>query len=207
MAHRLLPTLSTTVVSSTTVPKVTLSYKWSISDAQVFLQHCKELRSLTFSLFLPVSKADRHTKDSSWHLLIEKGTRTEYSGEHPRTRKSVVPYVHISLCQGDKDISKYEPKRSISVLMSGCVFSLLNPGTGEILCSRDHSRPCWLEINKSVKTCCKSTFQHEEFFKCIIDDVLTIQVNATLRCCADPVETLDVVSDVMVHIPPDDIQR
>lgn len=206
---------TTTAVSSTTLPKVTLSYKWVINDAKIFLTHQSKLRSQPFSLLLPFRISGRNHV-SSWHLLLQTQSIT-YEGNRwdLSPQKVTSMYFEISLCQGNKDVSKYEPKESSSarVLISDCVFSLLNPETSEVVYSGKVCQyPHWLEINKSLKTCCTSSSNllpyDKVFDEYIIDGTLTIHVNATLLCCANPIETLDMVtvSDEMIHVPPDQIR-
>lgn len=92
---------ATTAVSITTLPKVALSYKWIINDAEVFLVHQKELRSQLFSLHLPSSKANSAGEQSSWCLRIDKYETQSSTG-------AITTYYYVSLCQG-----KYRAKSAI----------------------------------------------------------------------------------------------
>ena len=58
---------------TTSLPKVSLSYKWTINDAQVFLQHREQLSSPPFTLLVPPFRpGGRKSESSSWHLNIQK---------------------------------------------------------------------------------------------------------------------------------------
>ena len=47
------------VVATTSLPKKTLSYKWNIEDARLFLKELDELKSPPFSLSLPACMHSR----------------------------------------------------------------------------------------------------------------------------------------------------
>ncbi len=81
--------LVTPSVSSTTLPRVPLSYRWIINDAEIFLERKTEVQSPPFSLILPSNKASMGKQDSSWHLKIG------------HVVGHMEMYAKISLCQGD----------------------------------------------------------------------------------------------------------
>lgn len=195
-------TLSTTAVGRTTLRRVPLSYKWIISDAKVFLESCKNLRSPAFSVLFPFSFSSVGTS-SLWHLLLER-RQTLFI-------KPAKEYFAISLCQG-KLSGKSPNQRSrcelSTVLISDCVISLLHPETGETLhpetgetTAKKDANQC--VIGDSLKIPCTRSISCSELMNSLFCDMLVIHVTATLLCIGDPVGTPDIVEKE----PPDDIRE
>ena len=129
--------------------------------------------------------------------------------------KPTPPAYELSLCQGDSKKQhvegiplvgyirgSYQVVKAPVVLISNCVFSILNSETGEqlhsIKPSQDNSK---CSIDDSLKQCVK--VELFELSKYLFNGTLTIQVSATLLCISDPTKTtLRVGCDV----PPDNVR-
>ena len=217
-----------TIIGCSSLPKVALSYKWIISDAEVLLKNnSMGLRSPEFSIPLQST-----TEPASWSLLISR-YRSNW-GQQPsggllqggggfqlggggglQLRASTTPSnptsppVYYELSLDSQHIQQQRDRCFIklyqTVLISDCVFSILNSETGEQL----HSiKPCQdnskCSIDDSLKQCVKvKLFDDYELSKYLFNDTLIIQVSATLLCISSPTKTtLRVECDV----PPDNVR-
>ena len=163
----------------TALPKQSLSYRWVINDANMFLWGEKNrdfsLSSSAFSA-LPMSGVK-----SSWSLLFRK--------EHNVDRyRYVTCRAYICLYQEEVD-----PGLSIDesrILFSGCTFSFLNPETcGEKYSvtapNKEHT------LGESQRKCVEQVIDYDKVKECIFDGTLTIQVTASLLCVSCPEEAVD----------------
>ena len=167
-------------LGSTTLPKVALSFKWTIDNASVLAQTTSKAFSLTspvFTVQLPLRSPP--SLESPWSLLIEKVEKEPYR-------------TSIYLCQGGEMTTC--PKSKSKVLISACTFSIMNPKTGE---EKYRTGPvdkaCTLGL---LRRCVQSFLDNNHIKECLFDDKLTIQVKANLFCIADPKETVDHVCTV-----------
>ena len=95
----------------------------------------------------------------------------------------------VSLCQSG---SSYN---DITLFLSGCMFSFLDPETSEVKHSTTTSSKEWI-LKKPVENSVIVTASFPELKtmdRYIFDDTLTIQADATLLCLSHPNETLDSI--------------
>ena len=205
-------------VGTTTLPKVPLSYKWIINDAQIFLTRQENLTSPEFTLCLWPHKGSGYkpksasSKASSWHLLINKPEtftvpRTSYTLRSCEQVKPPELHYSLSLCQGDRDYGgtfdgRKSAEKSCCVLISDLTFSILHPKNDEVLLTQVQRHKSSCEISKEPKTCCTVEFIGcKSIKKYLVDDSLTIRVTATILCINNPIEFLDTIC-----VPQDNIR-
>ena len=161
----------TEVVSTTSLPKTPLSYRWVIHDAKALLEGNKEgLRSPTFyaTLLLEVeSDSDRKKckqMTSSWHLYIEQGS--------------------ISLWQGKSEIylDEHDSDSGSEVCIPRCTFSIINSENKEVLHTISGSSDGKFKIGEewrglAVKGYFTSTTEISNYLR---DDKLAVQIDASV---------------------------
>ena len=169
------------VVGSTSLPKKTLSYRWVFNDAQVFLDNSEMFKGPIFEVSLPL----KEKRVSKWQLMIKK------CGE------SYAVYLYFCSLSGNY-------KSNSKVLVSDCVFSILNFDMDEVKCSaRLPSKLCVL--NEQAKVCGIDNFLDQHGLAKSLDGrTLTLQVNATLLCLTDHSECVQTNNTL---IPADDIRK
>lgn len=152
------------VLGRTRLPEEDLLHKWIIDDASILFSENVDakIRSETFYAGYPSSLTIPPHLESSWSLLIEKGDETEIS---------------ISLCQGNED----EPvnSRRPEILISKCIFSLMNPKT----CKVEFSTMVTTEncvLCEPLQKCIAEPIEHKQVKKCLFNGALTVQVSATI---------------------------
>ena len=159
----------------TALPKQSLSCRWVINDANMFLwgEKYREfgLSSSSFSSSLPMSGVK-----SSWFLLL----LTERDRQYAKT--------YICLYQGgvNPGLSRDESR----ILISGCTFSFLCPET----CEEKYSVTARNEehtLGESQRKCVKQVIDYDKVKEYIFDGILTIQVTASLLCVSCPEEAVD----------------
>ena len=201
-------------IGCSSLPKVALSYKWIISDAKVFLKNCEGgLRSPEFST--PLQSTTTNGDKASWHLLIEvpkKATTRSPHRYHARFDNEIkikMPSItfELSLCQeGIIQKLTYASAKEDEVLISNCMFSILNSETGEQLHSiKPYQMDYKCTVNKSSKKCVTVNLHDDSeiskyFF---MADTLTIQVSATLLGISSPAKTTLRVDCI---VPPDNVR-
>ena len=217
-----------TIIGCSSLPKVALSYKWIISDAKVLLKNCEGgLTSPEFSIPL-------QSESTVWKLLISRlswpQNRGLQGGLQLRATLSLAPLAvpskptaqpayELSLCQGDGKPTQIpigagglrlcslspEGSHQYVVLISDCVFSILNSETGKQLHSiKPRQENSKFSIDKSFKQCVTAKlFEDSELSKYLFNDTLTIQVSATLLCTSNPTKTMLRVG---CDVPPDNIR-
>lgn len=169
--------LTPSVIGTTTMPKKTLSYRWIINDAKVFLKNIDAtagFKSPTFSLPLPLREVSRQLVN--WHLLIKKGTS---SGS-----------FSVSLCRAANGSKS-------KVLISDCTFSILEFSSNEV---KESAIAPTQEVvigtsTNNIGVSDLITTRHLD------DPVLTIQVDAVLLCFTDYIEALETCK-----VPADNIR-
>lgn len=202
---------STISVGSTTLAKVPLSYKWIINDAKIFFRSRQTLRSPEFPILLP--SREYESVKTFWHLLYQKTKPTK-----PKNGEPAREFLQLSLCQGkmqtskaavkneadgflcdsdEEDVYSLLPKSAGSVLISSCVFSMFHPETNEVLFSSNLKNQFRCKVSESIKTCCTvQTIDYAEIKNFIFDKRMTVEVEATLLCVDNPIETFAVVRRV-----------
>lgn len=165
------------MLSKTTLPKVTLSHKWFIDSVESF-NNCGVggLKSPSFSMFLPCSNGAT-AQDLSWHLLIQKKLH-----EMP-----IQLYLKMDSTPGHEA----QPKMSIS----DRIFSFLHPETNETLYS---SAPVSHNIYEGMGYCYGCTVTNE-WMKCLFGGTLVVQCTATIVCIDEPIQTVHVTNNSLVH--------
>ena len=162
----------------TSLPKQSLSYRWVINDANMFLWGDKkrELNSSAFSASLPLSGVK-----SSWSLLFRK--------ERKATNLVWLEYSTY-ICLYQEEVSPGLSKDESRILFSGCTFSLLNPET----CGEKYSITAPNEehtLGESQRKCVEQVIDYDKVKECIFDGTLTIQVTASLLCVSCSEEAVD----------------
>lgn len=159
------PVSTPSVIGTTTMPKKTLSYRWIINDAKVFLQNidvAAGFKSPTFPLTLPLKDVSRQT--INWHLLIKSRTTN---------------YFSVSLCRGANGSKS-------KVLISDCIFSLLRLENNTVKKSKV-APSTEVVIGSSTKDVSVSDFI---VLSDLDDGALIIQVDAILLCFTDYCESI-----------------
>lgn len=157
------PVSTPSVIGTTTMPKKTLSYRWIINDAKVFLQNIDAaagFKSPTFPLTLPLKDVSRQT--INWHLLIKSRTTN---------------YFSVSLCRGANGSKS-------KILISDCIFSLLRLENNTV--KKSKVAPSTV-IGSSTKDVSVSDFI---VLSDLDDGALIIQVDAILLCFTDYCESI-----------------
>ena len=165
------PVQTPSVLSSTTLPKVVLSYRWTIDTASMLVQEVKQrftLRSPTFTVLLPLWNAPK--EKTTWSLLAQNSYRN----------------TTISLCQGGTASPR---KRTSIVLVSECTFSFLDPESGSEMYSALVSTKEHELGGGSMQECVTATLGHDQIKVCLFNETLTIQVKANLLCVTDSSST------------------
>ena len=167
------PVQTPSVLGSTTLPKVVLSYRWTIDTASMLVQEVKlrfTLRSPTFAVLLPLMNAPK--EKTTWSLLAQNSSNS----------------TTISLCQGGTASSD---KYSSKVLVSECTFSFLDPESGSEMYSAVASTKCKEhELGRgSMHECVRETLGRDNIKACLFNDTLTVQVKANLFCVSDSSRT------------------
>ena len=164
------PVQTPSVLGSTTLPKVVLSYRWTIDTASTLVQEvqqCLTLRSPTFAVLLPLMNAPK--EKTTWSLLAQNSNSTT-----------------ISLCQGGTASSD---KYSSKVLVSECTFSFLDPESGSEMYSAVASTKEHALGGGSMQECVRETLGRDNIKACLFNDTLTVQVKANLFCVTDSSRT------------------
>ena len=170
-------------LSTTSLPRRLLSHRWVITDAKIFLEKkgTDGLRSPNFSVLLPknLASGEKQEQTTIWHLQAYK------NGD----------YFYIYLCQGSREAVGKSAKPSgdaSKVLSADCTFRLLDFETGEIVFTKASQSGSCLErkiCNESPGSCGYATLKYADVDKYLCRGTLTIQVESTLLCLTDPMES------------------
>ncbi len=175
------------------LPKVPLSYRWVISDAEIFLKNCGQrgLGSPKFPTTLPLHKETT----AEWELVIKRSS-------------SKVTNFSLYVCCERRLAPRLAPSGRVKVtanrskvLISNCMFSILSSATSTSKLITTLPAIAY-EVGQPLEN-----FGKEDFITNLndyLDDgALTIQVDATILCFTDPAERLDKT----YNVPPDDIRE
>ena len=193
-------------IGSTSLPKATLSYRWVINDAQLFLDNFERFIGDTFTSpifegILPLKK----TRVTQWQIKIKKYKNC--SNEHYIS-------IHLWSCEQAALVQpaptapqhkETSPVQQVSV--TNMIFSVFNPNTNEVMHrsrSKKCSAPCVVGKQAEVSGC--SNFIKQTNLATYLDgQALTLQVDATLLCFTDYSECVETCNDVLV--PADSIRE
>ena len=194
------------MAGSTVLPKVPLSYRWVISDAESFLGKRSSLTSPLFSTPLPlksykkvfwrISVEKNISKNSTYRMTLQYDRNTTEGSQqtyHP-------PPVHTNFGFTLNSAVVQQPSPS-QVSISDCSFSLLNRETNE--CVFNATVP-HIECSIGYSTDCSTEAVSFDLHKYVFNDSLTIKVDATILCHSDPVETQE---ETACKVPMDDIRK
>ena len=176
------------VFGSTSLPKRSLSYRWTINDAQVFLKNATAgFRSPKFKIDLPLRETSQRV--SEWQLVIKKTVSTFSLF----LCKTMLPY---SFKQQESTCSK--------ILISDCTFSILDSSNNKVKHSATvATRECVVGVQMEGFGVA-DFIKQDELTKYLDGHTLTLQVNATLLCLTDYSECVET-SDTLV--PADNIRK
>lgn len=171
-------------VGRSTLQKAPLSYRWVISDAEIFLKNSKNgFRSPTFSVCLP------DQTNSNWQLLCEN--YNDY--------KAFSLYL-VSIPDDNDRPTGAKKSPFTDLLISNCTLSILNSTAIEVKHAVTVGDQLY-KLNSNLK------FGKSQFIKNLSDylesGTLTIQVDAMLNCFSNPTQSLDTACAV----PPDNIRE
>jgi speckle-type POZ protein len=124
-----------------------------------------------------------------------------YGGSYPKSLQHSVGFAgermpHTSMPPQESSVN--------TVLISECVFAILHPKTNETLYSTTPPKQMpQCVVDASQKECCSvESIKRSDLIKHLFNDVLTLQVTATLLCIGRPVE-----SDLQCKVPPDNLRK
>ena len=174
------------VVGSTSLPKKSLSYRWVFNDAQVFLDNSEMFTGPIFEVSLPL----KEKRVSKWQLMIKKHSES----------------FAVYLCFCSLSTSSARSTSTHKVLVSDCVFSILNFDMDEVTCACSAKLPSKLcVLGGKAEVCGIDNFIDQHGLATSLDGrTLTLQVDATLLCLTDHSECVETNNTL---IPADDIRK
>ena len=202
------------LIGSTSLPKISLSYRWVINDAQVFLKNIstvdignnttvgiknyvstesialESFKSPEFQVNLPLWKSSKRV--SKWQLVIKKSAC----------------FFSLFLCKPtssghSEHHIKYTGEPEPIVLISDCTFSILD-SSSKVKHSATAATRQYL-VGMQMEDFGETDFmKRNELTKYLDGQTLTLQVDATLLCLTDYSECVET-SDTLV--PADDIRK
>ena len=205
-------------IGSTSLPKATLSYRWVINDAQLFLDNFERFIGDTFTspifeVFLPLKKP----RVSQWQIKIKKYCHQHYNNGFEGHELFIS--IHLWSCeqaalvqpapqqqqQQQQQHTETSPVQQVSV--SNVIFSVLKPNTNEVMHSHKiGSAPCICVVGKQAEVSGALQFIKQTNLATYLDgQALTLQVDATLHCFCDYSERMETCNDVLV--PADSIRE
>ena len=192
-------------LGTTKLPKIPLSYKWIINDAEIVLANRNLLRSPSFSTTLPLKKA-------FWNVSVTKGIENLLTME--TTMKICLEHDDEATAQGSSSSQEQlslvpmrhgqptwpaPPKtQQHSVLISECNFFVLGSQTNDVLFSSTApDATCVIgkkqQLSSGSYSIRETSIVQEVIFgkycdlhKFLTNGSLTIQVDATILCYDDP---------------------
>lgn len=207
-------------VGNSLLPKIPLSHRWVINDVEILLGKAKTLKGPSFSTPVPL----KTFKEAFWNVSLQKkvlsaqhylylclshdsaATNAASSSDSRPSSSSVSMAVGAS--------SKQPTSQSSRVIISDCVFSVLNLQTDEILFTitapsveceiGGKKRMVGFQSNTSFLSLCVKFCNYADVAQYVFDDTLVIQVSATILCYTDPSEVLE---EGMYTIPLDNIRN
>lgn len=167
-------------VGRTTLPKVPLSYRWVISDAEMFLKTCDySLRSPTVLVLLP-----DHTK-THWELVLKRNATTIslFLSNAPAPAPNEIK---------NASSSRYDfnmPSQVVKLVISNCTLSVINSSAVESKLTATLPDKVYV-LNEPLQN-----FGVQHFIKNLSDyledGTLTVQVDASFNCFSTPSQSLD----------------
>ena len=162
------------VAATTLLPKRPLSFRWAITNAEVFLENKSEpLKSPTFTITLPLrtESEDHQHQTVTWYL----------------TAQNVYNSSNIYLCQA-KSPNAIPDGKSHKIVVSECTLSFIDSQMRAALHKDLGCATCDVHAPKDTQVCCLYSSSYSSY---IYNGTLTIQVNATLLCYTDQVDKLE----------------
>ena len=171
------PAATPLTLSTTTLPKVELSHRWTIDNAEAYLTHGTAILQENIVIRSPEFTANGNVKWTKWFLCVKRSTK-----------KPDATVLSLEAKIGDTINTK--------VLVSGCKFSIVDSSTSEVkyfkmapltefyVVIRETANSSYRGINSTSTSVSKLShldieipFTSESYF---CNGALTIQVDATL---------------------------
>ena len=214
-------------IGSTSLPKRSLSYRWVINDAQVFLKNATDFRSPMFEVNLPLRETSQRI--SKWQLVIKKtvpasfklylyytkniiGTLSNSTVAKGQTKPlfnqsmpsgyAKPPALLFATPQTNTVVSSLGSTAS-KILISDCTFSILDSSTNKVKHSATAAtRECVVGVQ--MEDFGVAIIKQDELTKYLDGHTLTLQVNATLLCLTDYSECVETNNTL---VPADNIRK
>ena len=115
-------------VGTTILPRRSLSYRWTITDAKIFLEKVSELKSPTFSVTLPQRKeSGLNHQTSLWHLLAWRSAGSLYLSLYlsKNQNAATAPFSKVLISEGAMSVinSKMKAVVTKTASKSECVVN------------------------------------------------------------------------------------
>ena len=197
-----------TVIGNTSLPKRFLSYRWVINDAHVFLKNINAVdhdtqshdffgstgsfKSPEFEVNLPLREV--HRSISKWKLMIMESS----SSFSLYLKSSGHDLIGLSRRKNT------ETEAPSTILISDCIFSILDSSTNEVKHSATvAARQCVIGVQMEDFGIA-DFIKKGELTKYLDGHTLTLQVDATLLCLTDHSECVETSNTL---VPADDIRK
>ena len=170
------------IIGVTSAPKKVLSYRWKIEEAQLLMenQDTRGLPSPEFKVHLP--NPDKLKKDKEAYF------RCSVHYELNKAQSNVDYDLHLSLWNEKKEPSSQPQQDSgpVKVLITDLKICVVDCETNKSIDTyKESDRMC--DLNGPLKEVFNIIVKNPE--KCLRSNMLIIQVNATLLCPNDLVQT------------------
>ena len=222
-----LPISTPGTIGSTSLPKRSLSYRWVINDAQVFLKNATDFRSPKFEINLPLRETSQRV--SKWQLVIKKNAssfslflcyakNTTCTQSLPLSSQNINQFgIHQTQTSTGLVLSSQLPRTRMApstvsslgstaskILISDCTFSILNSSTNKVKHSATvATRECVVGVQMEDFGIA-NFIKQDELTKYLDGHTLTLQVNATLLCLTDYSECVETSNTL---VPADNIRK